>query len=345
MNASVKHGRSALLDVVRAIAILLVLIFHVATRYEVSELDAIGYFFLKYGFLGVDIFFPLSGYLITRFLLKEPYPGKIRTFFLRRCFRIMPLYFGLVAVYFVASLVTGIDKDIIGNIWTNLTFTTGWFVFFNGPEVTPYQITWSLSVEEFAYVILGCAAWIMFRSFQLIIVFLTIGPIILRFYLNSMGYDDVYFLPPARLDSIAIGSLLAIAMHRKLPAWQIFGAASVILYLVFSIYTPLRPTLHLTFLSCLTCMAIALFETRLKSVSFPGIGIFADIGFYSYFTYLFHFFAIYGVMLISSRLGFDIPFWGTVFASLVITHGLAVLSYAVFEGPLMKYGRSLERSP
>ena len=103
MKPALFANRSNLLDTIRAIAVTMVVLFHVATRYPMESLDIVARQFLRYGFLGVDIFYPLSGFLITRFLLGHAERGSIKAFFLRRVFRIVPLYLVAVTIFFIAA--------------------------------------------------------------------------------------------------------------------------------------------------------------------------------------------------------------------------------------------------
>lgn len=336
--------RSPLLDCIRAVAIFGVLVFHVATRYAPESLDPVAYAFWRYGFLGVDMFFPLSGFLITRFLLRAEQPRHIRAFFLRRIFRIMPLYYAAVLVYVAASLVTGVDRELLGDIWAPLTFTTGWFIFFNGAEAVPYQITWSLSVEEFAYVLFGLAAWISRKNFVAFLLVCTLVPIALRVWLNLQGADEIYFLPLARIDAIAMGGLLAWGITRKLPVIAILAGLAVALQLGFAVGPALvKQTLFVSFVATLTCLAIAIFEGPMANWRPRWLRPFALLGFYSYFIYLIHFFVIYGIFEAASFAGLDVSFWVMVMASLLLTYIAAALSWRFFEQPMIDFGRRLER--
>ena len=337
-----KH-RSALLDCIRALAIILVVFFHVASRYDPASLDAAARFFLRFGSKGVDIFFPLSGFLITRFLLSEHGTTAIRTFFLRRLFRIVPLYFSAVTLFVAAVLVTGEEIHLIDRVWINYTFLTGWYVAVWGDDAVPYTITWSLSVEEFAYVAFGLLAWLSRRQFPFLLVAFCILPVLLRLYLLTETQIGIYFFPLARLDSIAIGGVAAWLLGRGAPLLAIIPPVfAVTLYLAL-LDQLLWQALVYTLISLATSFCIVMVQTRLKGVTGPVISVFANIGFCSYFTYLFHLFFIEAVIVAMSALGGMPPFWPAALLSLGLTHGAAMLSYRYFEGPLIRYGRSLER--
>lgn len=334
------HKRSELLDVIRAIAVILVLVFHVTTVIDPAG-DPVAGWFEVYGFLGVDIFFPLSGFLITTFLLKYSGRAAIGTFFLRRFFRIVPLYMLAIGVFVLGAVVTGVDRDLVGQVWINALFLTGWYIFYEGRETVPYTITWSLSVEEFAYIVLGMSAWIARNYFIPFLWGITAFSIIVRFVLTAQGAESIYFFPPARLDSITIGALLAVWHFKgwggRIPL--ILGAALIAVFVLGQMGETLRGTVLFIKLTLITCLVISVIHSYFSSfrswMTFP----FAVIGFYSYFIYLFHYFVIFGLERV---LGSDMNFWVFSALTLGITTFAGYLSYALYEGPMMALGKRLE---
>ena len=345
-SAVFRKNRAPLLDCMRGIAILAVLVYHVTTRYDYATLDQVAQLLGRYGGLGVDIFFPLSGFLITRYLLKATGPGAISRFFQRRFFRIVPLYMFAVTLFLVISLITGHEREIIDQIWINYLFLTGWAIFFEGSSAVPYTITWSLSVEEFAYILFGVVAWISHRNMLRFLLVLSLFALGLRFYLEFNHFLGVYNFPPARLDSIAIGGILAVMLGRGirgvLPG---FAIATVVTFGVAYSVPELWTTLKYSFITFGACTLIAMFETVFKDARVTWLSWLTSIGFYSYFTYLFHLFNIHILLELAAFLapGWIPPFWGVVLATLAVTHFQAMLSFWIFEGPLMRYGRQLER--
>ena len=351
-------NRSMPLDALRCLAVSLVIGFHVAVESDPIALDAAARWLGRYGPLGVDIFFPLSGFLITGFLLRRHAPADIRVFFLRRVFRILPLYLAAVATYAVASMMTGNETDLIARLWIPLTFLTGWMIFADGAATVPYTITWSLSVEEFAYILFGLAALAAGRRLVAVLAGVAIFAILLRIALISNGATDVHFLPPARLDAIAIGGLLAALRPAEGTRWRqiapplALGAAAAFALWYWSAAPAFSATGWYLAITFSTCTAITLLVGPLATGGrhlseaqglLGGLLRFsALIGFYSYFIYLFHYFAVFGVNLILDQAGLSLGYWLRCALVLMLTTLAAAVSHRWFEAPMMRLGRWLE---
>lgn len=336
--------RSVPLDCIRATAIVMVVVFHVATRYPDTALDPVAMLFRKYGTLGVDVFFPLSGYLITSFLIRHANAGSIRTFFLRRFFRIVPLYMVAVTIYLVAMRLLNQEPEIIDRIWIPYTFLTGWFIFFDGVDSVPYTITWSLSVEEFSYIVIGLAALVARRSLLAFLIGLSLLSIALRFYFNATGHEGIYHFPLTRLDSIAMGGILAWYMGRGVNVFWPVLLATLASMAMRTLGGAFAPTFLYTFVTCLTLLAITVSETWLSGYRGLVATACARVGFYSYFIYLFHFMVLEAQLMAERRLGLDsLPFWFNAALCLALSHAAALVSFRYFEGPMLQFGRRLER--
>lgn len=344
MTSRLFKNRSPLLDSLRALAVTMVVIFHVATRYPAETLDPVARFFLRFGFLGVDIFYPLSGFLITRFLLSHDGPGAIRAFFLRRVFRIIPLYLVAVTLFYVAARVTHYEEANLGRIWATYTFLTGWFAFASGPDSVPYTITWSLSVEEFAYLTFGITAWLIRRSFPLFLVTLAIAPVVLRLYLYANGFENIYYFPLARLDSIALGGLTAYLLPRVGNLWLWLLGLAAAAFALWQSGGVLGQAMLFTTVTLAACATIASAESVFSKVRGRGWSAAAEVGLYSYFIYLFHFFVLYALDVAFRKSGIGLPpFWIMALLCMAGTTALGWLSFRYFEEPLMIFGRRLER--
>lgn len=319
----------------------MVLLFHVGIETDTVQ-DPVADWFIRHGLLGVDIFFPLSGFLITNFLLKRYTKSDVGVFFLRRFFRIVPLYMAALAIYALASLATRTNLELLHNIWKNALFLTGWFIFHGEREMVPYTITWSLSVEEFAYIIIGLGALLLRGRIAVLLLVLTIGAIGLRCAINVAGLSNVYFYPPARLDSVALGGLTAWAAVTKkpviVPLLIIFGLAEFVMQFG---RIPFHTLIYVE-ISLLTCLLIHVIVYWLPDFHNPVLNRIASIGYYSYFIYLFHYFNIVALNRIETYFSVKMGFWIIGLIVLIVTYCQAWLSFRFYEGPVMAFGRALE---
>jgi peptidoglycan/LPS O-acetylase OafA/YrhL len=194
-------------DGVRAVAILCVLMDHTTTNTGVW-------------YLGVDIFFVLSGYLITSLLLEEQRATghiNIPAFYLRRARRILPALFGMLT-FAVLVQAAPIHAALMASV-------------FLGNVLAPHEMeglshTWSLAVEEHFY-----ALWplvFLLRGRTSILVTVIVAALGIRVASISMG--DNYFAykaTPARLDSIAIGCLCALYPRLFVTRYPVVAATLI----------------------------------------------------------------------------------------------------------------------
>jgi peptidoglycan/LPS O-acetylase OafA/YrhL len=201
------------LDGVRGLAILMVVFFH--------NFGFANYFY--FGWLGVDLFFVLSGFLITEILLKTV--GKsnyLKNFFLKRALRIFPLYYTvlIVSIFFLSLIPTlgdNLGYYVDNQIWL-WTFLQNWLFIFNEPEKTNFLVHfWSLAVEEQFYLVWPFLILFVRKPKVLLVLVSTIllFIIFLRVWLwtNHVQLQN-YFNPYTftRFDGICIGCMLALIM-------------------------------------------------------------------------------------------------------------------------------------
>jgi peptidoglycan/LPS O-acetylase OafA/YrhL len=196
------------LDGIRGIAVCLVAAFH------------FGLF--PVGWVGVQIFFVLSGYLITTILLKEketPLPSYLARFYWRRSLRIFPLYFVFLGVVAAAFYVTGKPAPFRVD-WPFLaTYTTN-FARLRDADVGPQFIhLWSLAVEEQFYMIWPLVVYFLPAiAFKRLVVAILVGAPIARalLYVAFQGHNqewigrNVYCLPISQLDAFASGAAITL---------------------------------------------------------------------------------------------------------------------------------------
>ena len=223
--------RSPGLDLLRAVAILLVVTWHIPPSYYPFGLKPPGW-------IGVDLFFVLSGYLIGSQLLR-PYTQNRRLsfagFYVRRALRILPAYIAVVIVYFTVPAFR--EQPSLPPLWKFLTFTQNFGL--NSLATGAFSNAWSLCVEEHFYLMLPLIViWLMKRPSMLKTALfassLFVCGVLLRCLLwmhyvgNVSGLEqkavlpvyleNIYYPTYARLDGLLAGVLLAaIGLFR--PGW------------------------------------------------------------------------------------------------------------------------------
>jgi peptidoglycan/LPS O-acetylase OafA/YrhL len=242
------------LDGVRGLAILLVLICHGALIS--ARPGGFDHFFLttlRTGWIGVDLFFVLSGYLITGILLREKgKPRCLRNFYIRRFLRIFPMYYGfLFLVFAVAPLIRPFHSPVmIGAahdqiwLWTYSMNFAGLLGYH--PNLDAFGQFWSLAVEEHFYMAWPLLVLLLSRAqMATASVICIVGSLLLRIALwFALGDPHVtYDFTLCRLDGLAMGGLIAVAMQqqnwrsRLVPIARIVGpAAAAFLLAIFLRY-------------------------------------------------------------------------------------------------------------
>jgi peptidoglycan/LPS O-acetylase OafA/YrhL len=245
------RGHLPALDGLRGIAILLVLIHH-ATLPSARLSHPIADELLHLGFAGVDLFFVLSGFLITGILLDaRGGAGYYRSFYGRRLLRIAPAYYLFLAVtYLVLPLVTGdpsfapppeyrADGGIHAVYGSNLLFAVSGDVRWR-----PVCHLWSLAIEEQFYLLWPLlVAALSPRALARLCAAMIAAAFGVRLALTlaESPHWTVYALTPARWDGLAMGGLLAlgwrglagtalVARHRLLVALGLAGLYGVFLF-------------------------------------------------------------------------------------------------------------------
>jgi peptidoglycan/LPS O-acetylase OafA/YrhL len=252
-RASPEHqGRFRGFDGLRGVAILLVLLWHArsATQFPAGALGPVRPLVMS-GWAGVDLFFALSGFLITSLLMREESarvatgggPGfALGRFYLRRALRILPVFYAVFLLNtFILSrfdLFESIRAQQVWNegsrfgLWPYALFLGTYFLGYGRALLAPdavlpgeaYEVFWSLAVEEHFY-LLWPAFLLLCRSTRArVVVSLVVCLMLpaLRALATARGWDEPYFVHFAshyRLDSILWGGLAALARpHLSLSA-------------------------------------------------------------------------------------------------------------------------------
>jgi peptidoglycan/LPS O-acetylase OafA/YrhL len=294
----VKYRRE--IDGLRAVAVLAVIFFHA------------GFHTFSGGFVGVDVFFVISGYLITTLIVSEMSHGRfsIVDFYERRSRRLLPSLFLVMAVSIPLAWVTLLPVDLISfskSLVAVALFASNFFFWRDGgyfetaAELKPLLHTWSLAVEEQYYLLFPPFLMIMWRlgkgRILWLMLFLTLSS--LSFAQISSSHQPVadFFLLPTRAWELAIGVIVALYMSDKDDAAvspvsrRFFSTAGLVLVVssvfIFQKDTPfpsvygLIPTIGTAFI-ILFSGPDTFVGRLLGSKPFVGIGL------VSYSAYLWH---------------------------------------------------------
>lgn len=349
------------IDGLRALAVLAVTIFHFGQHY------------LPGGFLGVDIFFVISGFLITSALHRSISSAtfSFRDFYMRRIRRILPAFFVMLLVGLGLAWAT-FEPDALGTtsqdgfasafFFANIHFAQGSGYFDLWSEERLFLHIWSLSIEEQYYFVFPILLLFLARVgrlwnhlfYILIALLLFLLSSALWFRPEQLGWD-VYYLPHLRFAELLVGSLLAVAVERKLlgggilatPLWRTTLSALALFVLIACMYygeyfvAPWFPGV----LALVPCVATAMLLYSNDSDTWVSrlfsLPIFVWVGKISYSLYLWHWLvlAYFRYFLGPGELGLAL---NAIAAALMLI--CSALSYYLVEQPLRHINWSFRRT-
>jgi peptidoglycan/LPS O-acetylase OafA/YrhL len=349
------------IDVLRAVAVLSVMICHLNASW------------LPGGFAGVDIFFVISGYVVTKSLLDRP-TDSVKTFMLdfyaRRCLRILPALFLVIGLTVIATILFIPDSWLSEAVErTGLYALFGFsnhalYLFDDGyfaprSDYNPFTHTWSLGVEEQFYLLVPLVLFLFIRAKStkqelaciIGISVLAITSLGCAWWLSLTDPKAAYYLMPSRFWELAAGVLLALAHHSKArgstPAWHgraalLLGTVSLAIGLIytdpklFPMPWALAPVLGASL------MIHGIFTADMRSMPAVVIGVMRNavlqyIGRISYSLYLFHW-----PIFVLMRWTLGLESAAHYLVAIMATFVCAIASYHVLEMPIRSLGRGAD---
>jgi len=338
------------IDGLRALAVMVVVMYHA----KISGFDG--------GYLGVDVFFVISGFLITNFILSDLRQAKfsIRNFYERRVRRIFPALFTMILICSLVAYCLLLPQDFAefgtSTVWatlfvSNLHFWQESSYFSGSAELRPLLHTWSLAIEEQFYILYPIALVVLFRFARrklFHVIALCFGLSLAVNVWASMAHPDAaFFLTPSRAWELLLGALLAFGVLPKISsprgrnATAFFGLL-LILFSVFA-YTAVTPFPGLAAILPCTGTALIIYGGMSGTTS---VGRFLSqrpvvfIGLISYSLYLWHWPVL--VMFRHFMSVHDLPPHITI-AAIALSFGLAIFSWRYVEQPIRDRRRIARR--
>jgi peptidoglycan/LPS O-acetylase OafA/YrhL len=324
------------IDGLRGLGILLVLMHHFG--------------FFQPGWAGVDIFFVISGFLITRILLRtKDSSGYFANFYARRALRILPLYFFSLLLFFLVVFPIGARNGWLSHYGTRdfvwyLFHLSNWWIGSGHMLPSPISHFWSLAIEEQFYFVWPLMVFILNRK---ILIRATVAIALLSFVCRAIAAamhpettGFIYFYTPFRLEPIALGSLAAIAADDQ-PLWTRFVSyRQTLLWTGFTLWITTiflgNNRLICVFgFSGIGAVALAMLIEAATGHSAFDTPFFRHLGKYSYALYIIH----YPIYLLASHEFRNCDrFWNPVLAAIVgipVSYLLARASWVLIESPFL----------
>jgi peptidoglycan/LPS O-acetylase OafA/YrhL len=344
------HRRIPQLDAVRGLAILVVMFHNISPKYPLFHSDQL----FRDGWMGVDLFFVLSGLLITGILLDtKQSAGYFKNFYVRRCLRIWPLYYSLL--FFMFIVVRFLNPSEYHAVvqtsspwWAFPLFLQNFLLPISTNAAGPLGVTWSLAIEEQFYLV-----WPLVVRFcsitqlrQLAIAEICLSPM-LRYYL-WLHHVDLYTNIFCRLDGLMAGALLALLIRSDnfVPskllqrAWILLLIAAPLAFLTEAFHARWI-VFSFTALASAAFVYVAMFSERKWLQKIMTNQFLVYTGTISYGLYLLHKipFGMVQVLHLDRRPYLPLPI------ILVASYVLAALSWNLLEKPFLSLKRFFDSKP
>jgi len=345
-------GHLQQLDGLRGLAILLVAAGHIFYKFYI----------FKFGWIGLNLFFLLSGYLITNRLYVHKSTNSstyFRNFYARRFLRIFPLYYGCLSVFFIALPLIYIKyQHYFGTlyniqIWYWLYFSNWRIILYGLPPNPLFFHFWSLAVEEQFYLIWPFIFYFVTSSSKRLFTIYLLLAISIISRITSYGSEAVYYSTLTAVEPLMLGCLISILEKDKLLQsvyryFRIFAVLSLgSLVIIFCYNRDLHISNHLLLSvgylnidliwAFVLCTALCGMSEKNFVIKMFTSGVLIWLGIYSYGIYVFHWIIlqlfIYKYEIWMTQHGFSeiFAYWLTRILGTISILLISYLSYNLYE--------------
>ncbi len=373
-----EYGRNPALDGIRGVAILMVMVYHFTAPVQLNTTaESAVLAITRQGWLGVELFFALSGFLITGTLWdakSKSAPRLLRTFYARRVLRIFPLYYGVIVLALLSGAIVpslrteGYDRFLGDQLWLWLYGVNvgqsleGLGRFYYG--VFDFTHFWTLAVEEHFYLIWPLLLLRLSRrgAIAMCVALVAIG-LGLRVWgaVGATGWAFALTASVRQSSSLAMGAILALLVRADgarsiLRAAPVCGVLAGTLYLailgtgsrgpgwVKPVFGPLL--LGACFTGLIAHIVTAPGSRVTRALSTRSLRFFGtySYGLYAYHHFLFPLWLWLMAYLYAMTGVYRVAVFGTMLMAFGSSVALAMLSWAVFESPILSLKRYFEYS-
>ena len=287
------------------------------------------------GWVGVTLFFVLSGFLITSLLWEErAMTGTVdlRQFYERRVRRLVPAFVVVSAVVLLSMVVIGQAEQGIFNGLVAASYMSNW-VLAGGTWLGPMSHTWSLAIEEQFYVVWPIAMLVALRYLragQIAVLFVALAAVIqiarVLGWATGVDPDRMAFATEFQADGLLLGCALAIVMHlRPFRVPQVVRplALGALIWIAFVVPDHLRGFGNTAVILLSTVLVAALVSPSGRDIVFENRAL-GRLGLISYALYLWHYPILWHLGFTDAR---PYPGPGLAIVGIVLSLGAATASY------------------
>lgn len=335
------------IDGLRAIAVISVVIFHADFKIKFDNYE---YNFLSGGYLGVDIFYVISGYLITHLILDSinNKTFSFLDFYERRTRRLLPALFAVIISSIVAGYFLMLPpqfEDLSNSALSSLFFLSNFYFYFSenyfadASALKPLLHTWSLSIEEQFYLLFPPFLYLFYlksKKFNLVLLILILISLVFSQF-GSLYFKELNFYNIiSRIWELAFGSLIAFYHVNNKSEQKYYTSNTLLLFSMILIFVPFfifnKSTLHPSIFTIFTVLGtgIIIFFKNGQGVikNFLSSKPLVGIGLISYSLYLWHYPVLAFKRVKSPTLSeFD------KFEAIILSLFLSILSFFLIEKP------------